>query len=59
MATQTLKQAFNTNAEPILQQARLLAGGAIDPVGVYRESGYRESVAAERPAVTGAGGGIV
>ena len=59
MATQMLKHAFNTNVDPVLQQARLRSGGAIDPVGAYRESGYRESVAAERPAVTGAGGGIV
>ena len=59
MATQMLKLAFNTNVDPVLQQARLRSGGAIDPVGAYRESGYRESVAAERPAVTGAGGGIV
>ena len=35
------------------------AGGAIDPVAAYRASGYRAQVAAERPAVSGAGGGIV
>ena len=59
MASQTLKQAFRTNVDPILQQARMQNDGAYDPVTVYRESGYRQSVAAERPAVSGAGGGIV
>lgn len=59
MAAQTLKRAFNTNVDPILQRARLMAGGAIDPVGAYREAGYRQAVAKERPEVTGAGGGIV
>ena len=59
MASQTLKQAFQTNVDPILQQARMQNGGAYSPVTVYRESGYRQSVAEERPAVSGAGGGIV
>ena len=34
-------------------------GAAVDPVAAYRASGYRAKVAGERPAVTGAGGGIV
>lgn len=59
MATQTLKRAFRTNVDPILQRARLKAGGAIDPVVAYRESGYRGLVAGERPVVSGVGGGIV
>ncbi len=59
MATQTLKQAFRTDVDAILMEARAQSGGAIDPVGVYRESAYRKSVSAERPAVSGAGGGIV
>ncbi|MCR4266155.1 L-rhamnose catabolism isomerase [Nitratireductor sp. ZSWI3] len=59
MATQTLKEAFRTDVGPILAMARLRAGGAIDPIAVYRESGYRRKVAAERPAVAGGGGGIV
>jgi L-rhamnose isomerase / sugar isomerase len=59
MATQTLKAAFRTDVEPILAMARLETGGAIDPVTAYREIGYRQKVAAERPAVSGAGGGIV
>lgn len=59
MATTTLKTAFRTDVEPILAMARLENGGAIDPVACYRASGYRARVAAERPAVSGAGGGIV
>jgi len=59
MATATLKQAFRTDVEPILAMARLEKGSAIDPVSAFRRSGYRAKVAAERPAVSGAGGGIV
>ncbi len=59
MASQTLKVAYRTDVGPILAMARLNAGGAIDPVATYRESGYRRKVAAERPAVAGGSGGIV
>ena len=59
MASATLKAAFRTDVEPILAMARMQAGGAIDPVGVYRAAGYRAAVAAVRPKVSGAGGGIV
>jgi L-rhamnose isomerase/sugar isomerase len=59
MASETLKAAFRTDVAPILAMARLQAGGAIDPVATYRASGYRAKVAGIRPAVSGAGGGIV
>jgi L-rhamnose isomerase / sugar isomerase len=59
MARETLKLAYRTDVEPILATARLQAGGAIDPVAAYRASGYRSKVAAERPAVSAGGGGIV
>ena len=59
MATATLKAAFRTDVEPILAMARLEKGSAIDPVATFRASGYRAKVAGERPAVSGAGGGIV
>ena len=59
MATTTLKRGFRTDVEPILAMARFEAGAAIDPVTTYRASGYRARVANERPAVSGAGGGIV
>jgi L-rhamnose isomerase/sugar isomerase len=59
MASETLKRAFRTPVEPILASARLRHGGAIDPLATYRASRYRQHVAASRPAVTAAGGGIV
>ncbi|WEK50063.1 MAG: L-rhamnose catabolism isomerase [Candidatus Kaistia colombiensis] len=59
MANQTLKRAFTTDVGPILAKARLAKGGAIDPVGVYRASGYRAKVTAERPSTGGSTSGIV
>ncbi|MEP4198799.1 MAG: L-rhamnose catabolism isomerase [Aliishimia sp.] len=59
MATTTLKHGFRTDVEPILAMARLETGGAIDPIAAFRLSGYRANVAEQRPAVIGAGGGIV
>jgi L-rhamnose isomerase/sugar isomerase len=59
MALSTLKQAFTTDVTPILARARLDAGGAIDPVAVYRASRYRQRLADERPIDTRRGGGIV
>jgi len=59
MASETLKVAFRTDVEPILAKARLDANGAIDPIAAYRKAGYRQRVAAVRPAVAAGGGGIV
>jgi L-rhamnose isomerase/sugar isomerase len=59
MALSTLKQAFTTDVTPILARARVDAGGAVDPVAVYRASGYRTQVAGARPAGRRRGGGIV
>ncbi|WP_196259911.1 L-rhamnose catabolism isomerase [Pelagibacterium limicola] len=59
MAAQTLKQAFRTDVEPILAMARMRKGNAADPVSTYRASGYRQHVAAQRPAVAGGSGGII
>lgn len=59
MASETLKSAFRLDVEPILAEARLRAGGAIDPVATYRASGYRARVSAERPPSRAGGGGIV
>ena len=59
MALQTLKHAFNTDVGPILAMARYRAGGAIDPVAVYRASGYRQRVELARPAGEGSSVGIV
>jgi L-rhamnose isomerase/sugar isomerase len=59
MALAALKQAFTTDVAPILAMARERAGGAIDPITTYRESGYRRHKAEERPANAGAAAGIV
>jgi L-rhamnose isomerase/sugar isomerase len=59
MATQTLKTAFETDVSPIVQRVRLEAGGAIDPVAVYRASEYRRKVAETRPRSNNLGGGII
>ena len=59
MASETLKRAYRTDVEPILAEARRRAGGAVDPIAAYRASGYRKTVAAQRPAVKGGSGGIV
>src|ERR1700733_15206324 len=50
LASQMLKRAFTTDVTPILEQARLHSGAAIDPVAAYRASGYRAQCARRRPA---------
>ena len=59
MALATLQHGFRPTSAPILATARLRAGGAIDPIGVYRASGYRAAKDAERPQAAKLGGGIV
>jgi L-rhamnose isomerase/sugar isomerase len=58
-AAQTLKRAFTTDVQPILARARLRNGAAIDPIAVYRESGYRAACRASRPPRTNGDAGIV
>jgi L-rhamnose isomerase/sugar isomerase len=58
-AHRLLKQAFVTDVEPILAEARLRSGGALDPIATYRASGYRAHKRDERPATRGASTGIV
>lgn len=59
VALSTLKEAFTTDVSPILAAARERDGGAIDPIKVYRMSGYRSQKAKERPAQLGISAGIV
>ena len=59
LALSTLKRAFQTDVEPILAMARHRAGGAIDPVALYRASGYRQRAAEKRPASGRVRAGIV
>lgn len=58
-AHRILKVGFVTDVSPILAEVRRRAGGAIDPIAVYRASGYRAHKAKERPAVSGSSAGIV
>ena len=58
MAFQALRSAYRTDVTPILAQARLEQGGAIDAIAAYRASGYRSRKAQERGRV-GVGAGIV
>ena len=59
LALATLRGGYQCDVTPILAMARHRAGGAIDPVGVYRRSGYRARTGAERPPVGGSSSGIV
>ncbi len=54
-----LKAAYLTDVSPLLAEARRRGGGAIDPIAVYRKSGYRIQKSEERPAVAGSSSGIV
>jgi L-rhamnose isomerase/sugar isomerase len=58
-AHRLLKAGFLTDVSPILAEARRRQGGALDPIAVYRKSGYRAAKAEERPAVEGSRSGIV
>jgi L-rhamnose isomerase / sugar isomerase len=56
MAFRTLRDAYSLDARPIIAMARYEAGGAIDPIAAFRESGWRTSKAAIRkPAGRAAG----
>jgi len=59
MASNTLKQAFNTDVSAILAMARREKGGAIDPIACYRSTRYRKSLEAKRPQAQSSGSGIV
>jgi L-rhamnose isomerase/sugar isomerase len=54
-----IKQAFTTDVSPIIAEARRRKGGAIDPIAVYRVSGYRAHKTKERPASGEVTAGIV
>jgi len=55
----TMKEAFTTDVSSILAAARERNGGAIDPISLYRVSGYRSQKAKERPARAGVSAGII
>jgi L-rhamnose isomerase / sugar isomerase len=58
MAFRTLRDAYCLDARPIVALARYEAGGAIDPIAAFRESGWRQGKASIRNP-TGRTAGIV
>jgi L-rhamnose isomerase/sugar isomerase len=56
MAFRTLRDAYCLDARPIIAMARYEAGGAIDPIAAFRESGWRVTKAAIRKATSRAAG---
>jgi L-rhamnose isomerase/sugar isomerase len=58
MAFQALRKAYRSDVTPILAMARAQAGGAIDVLTAYRDSGWRDRKIQERKPV-GLGAGIV
>jgi L-rhamnose isomerase/sugar isomerase len=48
LAERSLKDAFETDARPIVVEARRRAGAALDPIAAFRASGYRAQKAKER-----------
>ena len=48
MAEMTMKQAYETDVNALVAQARLRKGGAIEPISAFRHSGYRKEKSAER-----------
>ncbi|HEX6300210.1 MAG TPA: TIM barrel protein [Acidimicrobiia bacterium] len=47
-AQEILQSAFRTDVRPLIAEARRRAGGAIDPLTAYRQSGYRARKIEER-----------
>ena len=43
-----LQSAYRTDVRPLLQKARLLSGGAINPIETYRKLNVRAQLIAER-----------
>jgi L-rhamnose isomerase / sugar isomerase len=48
LAFQTLRQGYRTDVTPLIANARLTAGGAVDTLSTYRASGWRKRAARER-----------
>ena len=52
MAEQTLKDAYQTDVRPIVNELRQRKGAALDPVTAFRDSGYRARAASVRTVRT-------
>lgn len=51
-----LQAAYRTDVRPLLAEARLRAGGAIDPMAAFRQLGVREQLTRERGSSSAATG---
>ena len=52
MAEETLRTAYETDVTALIAEARKRSGGAVDPVGVFRSTGYRRQLALKRSSAT-------
>jgi L-rhamnose isomerase/sugar isomerase len=48
LAQDILQAAYRTDVRPLLAEARVRAGGALDPVGVFRKLNVRQTLIKER-----------
>ncbi|TSD67260.1 sugar isomerase [Inquilinus sp. KBS0705] len=48
LAQEILQAAYRTDVRPLIAQASLLSGGAIDPIGTYRQLNVRQGLIKER-----------
>lgn len=55
-AQEILQQAYRTDVRPLVAEARLQAGGALQPLGLYRSAKVREQLIKERGQKTVATG---
>lgn len=56
LAFRVLREAYRTDVQPMIAKIRVQAGGAIDPVGAYRQSGWRARKTQERRAASSSAG---
>ncbi|HAL82372.1 MAG TPA: sugar isomerase [Mucilaginibacter sp.] len=56
LAQEILQQAYRTDVRPLIAEASLRAGGALDPIGVFRKLNVREQLVKERGSKTVATG---
>jgi len=56
LAQEILQQAYRTDVRPLIAEASLRAGGALDPIGVFRKLNIREQLIKERGSKTVATG---
>ena len=47
-AQEILQQAFRTDLRPLVAESRRRAGGALDPMAIFRQLGVRQQLVSER-----------